>query len=523
MRQALRNSKAALSRPLLATPLMGVAMVALLAGCTMGPNFHPPKAPYDPASFLTGRSPATSKSRPVVAPINAEWWRSFDDPELDSLERRAVSQNLDVKAATIRVVEARADAGETASAILPSLKGQVLAAGIKPSDKGLSFGSSPSSGSGSINPFGFYQYGFDASWTLDIWGKVRRQVEAANAAVQASEIDERGVLIQMMAEVARDYVQLRNAQMQLKIADDNVNTARKLLNLTRQRAAAGLTDQLDVAQEQAQLTTTEATVPAFRQHVADYINALSLLLGEPPRALQAELSTAKPVPPTPAVIPIGLPSELLRRRPDIMEAEAKLHEATANIGVSVASFFPSFNLLGFFGIQADNTQNLFTTAARTYTIGGGITVPIFEGGKLVAQLNLSKAQQREAMVNYDKTVLQAFSDVDNALTNYDEEQQRRTLLARAVSADQTAFNLARDRYTQGIATYIDVLNAQQNVLSSQRQYQDSTAAVSTDLVALYLALGGGWEDALPTPASEAAPDATFGQALKTIFSGGHTS
>ena len=493
-----------------------------MAGCTMGPDFKRPTPPYDPSSFLDGRTSGAGHSQPEVAPIQVEWWQSFNDPELNSLEQRAVAQNLDVQTATIRVAEARSNAGVTASAFFPSVSGNVTAADIKPSDKGFSLGSSSGSSS-DISPLSVYQYGFDATWTLDLWGKVRRGVEAGNAAIQAQEIDRRGTVIQLMAEVARDYLQLRNAQMQLKIAQDNVRTAQNLLNLTQQRATAGLTDQLDVAQEQAQLTTTEATVPTSQQMVAQYINALSMLLGEGPRALQAELITPEAVPPTPAVVPIGLPSELLRRRPDVMEAEATLHEATANIGVAVASFFPSFDLLGFLGIQSDATQNLFTTAARTYALGGMVSVPIFQGGKLVETLHLRKSQQKEAIIAYDKAVLQAFSDVDTALTNYDQEQQRRVLLGRAVLADQKAFALAQQRYTEGIATYIDVLNAQQSVLSSARQYEDSTAAVSTDLVALYLALGGGWEDAFPTPAMEAEPNASIGQTIKTAITQGNAS
>ncbi|MCB8879577.1 efflux transporter outer membrane subunit [Acidisoma cellulosilytica] len=522
MRRALRKKRLAFSRPLISSVLM-----LAVAGCTMGPDFKHPTPPYDPSSFLDGRASATGRSQPQVAPIQVEWWQSFNDPELNSLEQRAVAQNLDVLTATVRVAEARSNAGVTASAFFPTVSGNVTAADIKPSDKfslGSSSSSSGSSGSsGDINPLSLYQYGFDATWTVDLWGKVRRQVEAGNAAIQAQEIDRRGTVIQMMAEVARDYLQMRNAQMQLKIAQDNVRTAQNLLNLTQQRANAGLTDQLDVAQEQAQLTTTEATVPTSEQSVAQYINALSLLLGEGPRALAAELDTPEVVPPTPAIVPVGLPSDLLRRRPDVMEAEANLHEATANIGVAVASFFPTFDLLGFFGIQSGATQDLFTTAARTYVLGGMVSVPIFQGGKLVETLHLRKQQQKEAMIAYDKAVLTAFSDVDTALTNYDKEQQRRVLLGRAVLADQKAFALAQQRYTEGIATYIDVLNAQQSVLSSAREYEDSTAAVSTDLVSLYLALGGGWEDAFPTPAMEAEPNASIGQTIKTAITQGNAS
>ncbi len=509
-------------------PVVSSAVLIMVSGCTVGPDFHRPASPYNPISWFAGRPPAKAASQPAPQPIDIEWWQSFDDPELDSLEQRAAAQNLDVLTATVRIAEARDSAGVTAAAFFPSVSGNAGAYDFKASNNGLSLGggssSSGSSSSGSaVNPISLYQYGFDASWTLDLWGKVRREVEAGNADIQASEIDRRGTLIQTIAEVARDYIQLRNAQSLLQIDQDNVRTAQNLLNLTSQRAAAGLTDQLDVAQEQAQLTTTEATVPQAQQQVASYINALSLLLGEPPRALQSELETAEPVPPTPAVIPVGLPSELVRRRPDIVEAEANLHVATANIGVAVANFFPSFDLLGLFDIQSTQTQDLFTLASRTYLLGGMVSVPIFQGGKLVDTLHLRKDQQKEAVIAYDKTVLSAFSDVDNALTDYQKEQQRRALLRQAVVANEHALDLAQQRYTQGIATYIDVLNAQQSVLSTQSSYQNSTAAVSTDLVALYLALGGGWEDTFPTPSNEAEPNASIGQTIKTAITRGNAS
>jgi len=501
----------------------------MVSGCTVGPDFHNPASPYNPISWFAGRPPAEAASQPTPEPVDIEWWESFHDPELDSLEQRAAAQNLDVLTATVRVAEARANAGITAAAFFPTVSGNAGAYDFKASNNGLSLGGGSSSSSGSapasneINPLSLYQYGFDASWTIDLWGKVRREVEAGNADIEVSEVDRRGTLIQTIAEVARDYVQLRNAQSLLAIDEDNVRTARNLLSLTSQRAAAGLTDQLDVAQEQAQLTTTEATIPQAQQQVASYINALSLLLGEPPRALQSELETAEPVPPTPAVIPIGLPSELLRRRPDIVEAEANLHVATANIGVAVANFFPSFDLLGLFDIQSTQTQDLFTLASRTYLLGGMVSVPIFQGGKLVDTLHLRREQQKEAVIAYDKAVLSAFSDVDNALTDYEKEQQRRALLREAVVANEHALDLAQQRYTQGIATYIDVLNAQQSVLSTQSSYQNSTAAVSTDLVALYLALGGGWEDTFPTPSNEAPPNASIGQTIKTAITRGNAS
>ena len=524
-RQAIHRAWAALGGPVVSS-----ALLVMVAGCSVGPDFHGASSPYNPISWFSGRPAGQGVSQPAPEPIDVNWWESFHDPELNSLEERAAAQNLDVLTATVRVAEARDSAGITAAAFFPSVNGNAGADDLKLSNNGASLGGGSSSGgsggsssSGGIDPVSIYQYGFDATWTLDVWGKVRRQVEAGNAEIEASEVDRRGVLIQQIAEVARDYVQLRNAQSLLQIAEDNVHTARKLLNLTQQRATAGLTDELDVAQEQAQLTTTESTVPQAQQQVASYINALSLLLGEPPRALQSELQTAEPVPPTPAAIPIGLPSELLRRRPDIVEAEANLHTATANIGVAIANFFPTFDLLGFFDIQSSQTQDLFTLASRTYLLGGSISVPIFQGGKLVDTLHLRKEQQKQAVIAYDKAVLSAFSDVDNALTDYDKEQQRRHLLRMAVRANEHAFDLAQQRYTEGIATYLDVLNAQQSVLTSQSSYQNSTAAVSTDLVALYLALGGGWENTFPTPSNEAAPNASVGQTLKTAITRGNAS
>ncbi|WP_419758233.1 efflux transporter outer membrane subunit [Acidisoma sp.] len=513
-------------------PVVSLALLFMVSGCTVGPDFHHPTSPYNPLSWFAGRPPANAASQPVPQPIDVEWWESFHDPELDSLEQRAAAQNLDVLTATVRLTEARANAGITAAAFFPSVTGSASAADYKASNNGLQLGGGSSGGasgaaaapvSNEINPLSLYQYGFDATWTLDIWGKVRRQVEAGNADVEVSEVDRRGTLIQTIAEVARDYIQLRNAQSLLRIDEDNVRTARNLLSLTMQRATAGLTDELDVAQEQAQLTTTEATIPQAQDQVASYINALSLLLGEPPRALQSELATAEPVPPTPRAIPIGLPSELLRRRPDIVEAEANLHVATANIGVAVANFFPTVDLLGLFDIQSTQTSDLFTLASRTYLLGGMVSVPVFEGGRLVETLHLRRAQQKEAVINYDKTVLSAFSDVDNDLTDYEKEQERRHLLRQAVAANERAFNLAQQRYTEGIATYIDVLNAQQAVLSSQSSYQNSTAAVSTDLVALYLALGGGWEDTFPTPSNEREPNGSVGQTLKTAITRGNAS
>jgi NodT family efflux transporter outer membrane factor (OMF) lipoprotein len=352
------------------------------------------------------------------------------------------------------------------------------------------------SGSG-LKPFDLYQGGFDASWEVDLWGGVRRSVESATATSEAAKEEERGVLLSSLAEVARDYIDLRGVQADLEIARENVRTARQSLDLTQQRAAGGVTTDLDVANASAQVRTTQATIPSLEQREAQSINALSLLLGQPPNALRNELATAKPVPPVPPRVPVGLPSELARRRPDIRQADAQLHAATAEIGVAQADFYPSLNLTGSVGLQALQFSNVFNLNSRQYAMGPGLTIPIFQGGQLRSTLQLRKAQQQEAAVNFQKTVLQAWHDVDNAMTAYQTEQNRRKELIQAVAENRRALSLAQSRYSQGVADFLSVLDAERNLLGTQLQLADSTTAVSSNLVALYKALGGGWETDMP--------------------------
>jgi NodT family efflux transporter outer membrane factor (OMF) lipoprotein len=348
-----------------------------------------------------------------------------------------------------------------------------------------------------IEPFEAYQYGFDAAWEVDLWGRVARSVESADSSMDASAEEQRAVLLSNLAEVARDYMELRGAQARLQIARDNLKIAQDNQHLVRQRAEGGMTTDLDVANASAQVATTAAEIPSLEQQEAQLINALSLLLGQPPQALAAELHQAQPVPPVPPTVPVGLPSELARRRPDIREAEAQLHAATADIGVAVASFYPSFLLSGSMGIQALRTTSLFNWSALQYAFGPTLNIPIFEGGRLKATLELRKAQQREAAVKYQQVVLKAWHEVDNALTAYETEQRRREQLTEAVRENARALALAQSRYREGVANFLDVLVAQRSLLATQQLLALSTTQVSGNLVAIYKALGGGWETDLP--------------------------
>jgi NodT family efflux transporter outer membrane factor (OMF) lipoprotein len=496
-----------------------VALPCLLAaaGCTVGPDFSPPDGKAPVGWFASRPVPKPVRSEAVAAPIDPNWWTLFHDPQLTALEDRVAAQNLDVKLATIRIAESRAQRGVVAAAQLPTLGGNASYEREKASNNGVfgllgssavgaeASGTGGSLGAGGVAgtnlaPFDVYQYGLDASWEIDLWGRVRRQVESADAAITASTETQRDTLVSSLAEVARDYVDLRGAQLREKIADDNLKSAQNALALTQQRASGGLTTDLDVANAAAQVSNTAAEIPAIQRDEASYINALSLLLGQPPNALRAELEQPKPVPPVPPRVPVGVPSELARRRPDIRQAEAELHEATANIGVAVANFYPSITLGGSVGMQALQAQHLFDLNSRQYSFGPSISIPIFEGGQLKSTLELNKASEQEAAVNYQRTVLRAWHDVDNALTAYETTQRRRDELVRAAAQNQRALSLATERYQDGVADFLQVLDAQTRLLNTQQQLAIATTNVSENLVALYKALGGGWETTYPDKA-----------------------
>jgi NodT family efflux transporter outer membrane factor (OMF) lipoprotein len=481
---------------------------------------------WSPTHWFADHAPAAPvASTPAPQPVDPAWWNILHDPELTALEQRVAAANLDVRLATIRLAESRSQRRITGADQFPTLQADGSYTGEKISSKGVigifgggassggSFASTGSAANGlggrsggipasvthasDIPSFSLWQYGFDASWELDLWGRVRREVEGADASVEASADARRNSLLSVVAEVARDYITLRGIQEELRIAHENIDTAKQSLELTQARYRGGLTTQLDVANAAAELATTEASIPQLEQQRDAQINALSFLLGEGPQALRAELITPAAVPPVPPVVPVGLPSELARRRPDIRQAEDNLHAATADIGVAVADFYPKITLDGSVGLQALRFKDLGNWGAHQYGIGPSFSIPIFEGGRLRATLELRKTQQQEAALTYQQTVLQAWHDVDNALTAYAAEQRRRDALAVSVQQNRLALNLARDRYRQGVADFLNVLDAERTLLSAQLQLADSTTTVSSNVVQLYKALGGGWEPTFP--------------------------
>lgn len=543
MRRPLVNSPWLTPR-LSALPVLSALSVAmLLSACTVGPDFHAPKADVPDQWHDTQRSTATATgaSAANVASVptldtdpDPRWWRNFNDPTLDALVGRAARGNLDLQEAVLRIVEARTQVQSAAAQGLPNVratgsyqreqlgvKGFLESDGVYDKVDQLGTPNSPvnavAPGAGAtlqngannlLNqltaPVNLWQAGFDASWELDLFGRVRRSVEAANAQTEAAVESRNDALLSLEAEVAQTYMQLRGAQALHAITASLVDEQREIVTLTQSQAKVGLTSELDVKSATAQLAQTQAQLPQYEQQIAQALNGLAYLVGEPPGALEAELDAPAAVPPVPPVVPVGLPSTLARRRPDVRRAEASLHSATANVGVAVAQFYPDVSLTGQVGTRATNASDLSRWSHLFYSFGPSISLPIFQGGALVSNLRLSKAQEAEAALDYRKTVLMALRDVDNALAVYRTDQARRDSLSESVAAEQAAFDLARDSYRKGITSFINVLDAERQLAQARQQYAQGTMQVSTDLVSLYKALGGGWQSDADTSAAPAA-------------------
>ena len=492
-----------------------------------GPDFKRPtlwsSKTFDSVHGPTLANDRTRGSLPVPTPPDPAWWQVFGDPELTSLENRVALSSLSVRQATFRLVESRAQRQVTAAALYPTLNGtgsynrdkinsKVLQTGLQQTLSGLPLAGPQfnalrqQAGELQIPPIDLWQDAIDASYEIDLWGSVRRQVEAASAQLEQSADARRSSLISAEAEIARDYVGLRGLQTMLRIQQDNLGTAQQSLTLTRQRYTGGLTTDLDVQNALSQVASTQSQIPNLQQQITEQVNAISLLLGEPPQALASELTTAAPIPPVPPRVPIGVPSELVLRRPDVRQAADQLHAATAQIGVAIAAFYPQITLTGNLNELSIQFRDLFTWQSAGYEFGPSVTLPLFEGGRLRGQLRLNKAQQAEAATNYEQTVLQAWHDVDNALTSYGGEQARRDQLGVAVEASRKALALAEDQYAHGLTSFLNVLDAERTLLSAQQQYASSTTTVSTNLVQLYTALGGGWEQTFPAAIMPAAAD-----------------
>ena len=458
---------------------IGLFLPALLltAGCAVGPDYERPRT-ETPAAW--GESADTS-----TADLS-KWWTVFGDEQLNSLIGRALRANPDLKIAIGRVSEARGELGVVLGALLPEVNLSASYADSRVSPNGQPFPITQISQQR-------YKVGFDASWEIDFFGGAQRGYESASADYESWVENRRAVLVTLLGDVARNYVMLRGFQLQNFVQRENVATARGTAEIARVRLAAGVATSFDVARAEAQLASAEAALPSIETSLKQTIHRLSGLLGLQPGTLIAELSVEKPIPSAPPRVVLGLPSDLILRRPDVRQAERKLASATAAIGVAVSEFYPKFSLTGAFGLDSLGTGNLLKWDSRAWSFGPTIRWPIFAAGRLKAQVAVQDARQEQAASAYEKSVLTALEDVENALVAFLREVDRRRSLEAAVAADLKAVELADDLYRKGLTSFTDVLDAQRALYAAQLDLGRSVAEVTLDLVALYKALGGGWE------------------------------
>jgi len=499
--------------------LMGLTATA--AGCMVGPDYQPPVMQTSAQFAATTQPVATqpASSQPAATQPAADidlrlWWYAFNDPKLNHLIDRALKNNLDVRLAEARVREARATYEFQRGGLFPTVDGTAAYTRSRTSKNvfgATSSGSSSSStgsGSGSgtggtgsaINPLAFstgttnfYQAGFDAAWEIDVFGGTRRAIESAQYTLESQIEARRAALVTLLAEVAQNYVVLRGLQHELAIVQENIGTQQDTESLTRAKFQAGIATDLEVAQSEALLASTESEVPTLQTEIQQAIHRLGVLINQTPEALEADLSEAGPLPPAPAVVPAGLPSELIRRRPDVRQSERLLGAATANIGVAVADLFPKFSLTGALGLESLNLKTLANASSEFWSFGPSVDWKIFSAGQVQANIRVQDARQDEAFIQYRQTVLSSLADVEDSLVAYNQEQARQKSLQRAVDANRRAFELAKQLNTAGVVDFLNVLTAQQSLFQSEDQLAQSDQTVSTNLIALYKALGGGWE------------------------------
>jgi NodT family efflux transporter outer membrane factor (OMF) lipoprotein len=477
-----------------------------LTGCTVGPDYQSPEIKEAPRRWA--QDGGSVAGRTVEGAVDITWWKSFRDFQLSSLVERLVAQNLDLKTAAERVVQSVAQRQVAASQGLPHIEGQSLTTYNRQSPNGPLSLLTPAPGA--PLEYALFRDGLTSSWQLDLFGRVRRAVEAADANTLAAVENRHGVALAAVAELAQSYMQLRGTQNRFEIAKRNLRLAEENVELVNKRFADGVATTLELAQSRAQRATIAATLPPLRIQEAELINAIGLLLGDAPRALEAELHRSRMLPRVPRKIPVGLPGTLVRRRPDVREAEAHLHEATAQTGVAVASFYPDVTLNGAASVESLRLTNLFSPTSAAFAVGPSISIPIFEGGQLRGVLALRESRQREAAIFFQRAVLQAWKEVDDALTAYREAQHRRADVARSVTENLAALQAARQRYSEGAIDFLNVITTQAQLLQSENDLADSDTQIATYLVNLYRALGGGWEIADVAYGADRAPRQKIG-------------
>jgi NodT family efflux transporter outer membrane factor (OMF) lipoprotein len=478
-----------------------------VGGCLVGPNYKRPTVDI-PVDWLGAIGPENvptsqrSAARQTAADV-ARWWTMLDDPVLESLIERATESNYDLQRAAARVRQARAGRGVAQSSLFPNVNtgGRFSRSGTGEGDEGgddriitLPDGTvTRAGGDNRSSQRSNYRIGLDAAWELDIFGGIRRDVEAADAEIRFAVEDHRDVLITLASEVALNYVDLRLFQRQIDIAVRNLESQERATDVTRRLAGVGLVSRLDLANANALVASTRSQIPSLETLERQAIYNLGTLIGREPGALVEELSHGGPLPAVPTDVPVGIPSDLLRRRPDIRRAEAAAHAATARVGVATADLFPRFSLTGSLGLQGDKHGSISDSRNYFWSYGPSISWPLFDAGRIRSNIGVQEASQEEALLAYRGTILLALQEVESALIAYVNEQERRQSVIVAVEESRRSVEYSLTLYANGQIEYLNVLTAQRALLNSEDALAQSDRTVVTNLIALYKALGGGWE------------------------------
>jgi NodT family efflux transporter outer membrane factor (OMF) lipoprotein len=491
-----------LLNPIRPLELLALLLAAATSGCTLGPGFKAPEliAPADWNSWHGGALELAAGPQDPAGRAES-WWQSFHDPTLTWLVDQAASGNQDLQSAALRFVQSRVQRLTVAAQRGPQVNGSAEATRDKDSENGaetrLFSALAPPGEKGALlktvgSPYSLYQAGFDASWELDLWGRVRRSVEAADADVADAAATLAEVRLTMEAEVARNYFELRGAQQQIRIIRGQVATCEQALRLTRAQAGSGLVNELAVTQQEALLADQRARLPQVQAQEAQASNQITLLLNRHPGALNQELADTGQVLSWDALPDprLGVPGELAQRRPDIRQAEAKLRNAVASIGVAKADLYPRVTLGATFGLQSTTLSQFGDWSSTQWTVGPSLSIPVFDQGRRRAIVKLRELQQQEAAVAYQQTVLKAWHEIDDDLSAYQAERQRGALLAEKTRSSARAFKLAQARYGSGLTDYLTELDARRGLLQAEQDQAESGTLLFIHLVAIHKALGG---------------------------------
>lgn len=485
--------------------LLPLLCACFIQGCmTAGPDYVPP----DPSVPDAWHQKVAEEMKSGENSLQ-KWWTAFDDSVLNRLIARAAENNLSMKAAYAKMKESRAALGYALGEELPDINSQGTA---RRQRSGEDFASPLAD-----NPANYFSLGLDSSWEIDFWGRIRRSVESAQAAYEASVEDYRDAMVLLYAEIASVYTDVRTLQDRIRYAQNNIKAQKDSLRITRARLRAGIAPELDVRQAELNLSRTESVLPSLKSSLIQSLNRLSVLVGRPPYALHKELSAHGPVPRPPQKLIVPIPADILRQRPDIRSAERRLAAQTARIGVATGSLYPRFSISGTLGLEA--SSGLFDTGGRYWSFGPSFRWNLFDGGRIRSQIQMEEARTEQALAAYELTVLNALEDVEDSMAAYANESIRLDTLKRSVAAARKSVTLVQTLYKTGLTDFQNVLDMERTLFEQQDTFAVSQGLVTRNLIRIYKALGGGWYPENP-PLKNKNRQQGMGQKIKDYWNQG---